>query len=733
MMPITTPYAPCEGRPFPMGAHPSGEGVNFAVCSQHAQALELCLYDPTGQAETGRWRLHGPHDGVFHGFVPGLKAGQVYGLRAHGPYAPEQGHRFNPHKLLLDPCAREIVGRYERHDEHHGHVVGHPHGVRARDGRDNGPRALKARVAAALSAAQAHSLSQERPRVPKDRVVLYEVHVKGFSRLHPGVPESMRGTYAGLANPACIEHFRRLGITTLSLLPVHYALDEPHLARLGKPNYWGYNTLGFFCVDPRWSCTPDDTAAATAEFRQMVRDLHAAGLEVVIDVVYNHTAEGGEDGPTLSFRGLDHAGWYRLLPEDATRCENLTGCGNTLAVWQPRVAQFVLDSLRHWVLQMGVDGFRFDLAATLGRTRGQYFHPDASFFTALRQDPVLADVHLIAEPWDSGPGGYQLGRFPGAFLEWNDRFRDAVRGYWLHGAPGLNHRAESRAVTRGEFARRLAASSDLFHHSQRRPSASVNFITAHDGFALRDVASYHRKHNLANGEDNRDGRDNELSANFGVEGHTGDATVNQVRGRVQRAMMATLLLSQGTPMLAAGDEIGKTQRGNNNAYCQDSTVSWLDWAHPDQTMLALVRKALALRAEHVCLRHDQWFAHHAEATMQPQVQWLGLDGQALRANDWHDEQQRSLVSLYSAPHTRPLMVVFHPHDHGADLRLSGRWSLLLDTSCTLQLPDAPAPEVWGLVAVPARSVLVLRAIADEAPAAPDAALDAASDAAACRP
>jgi glycogen operon protein len=521
-----------------------------------------------------------------------------------------------------------------------------------------------------------------------------------------------------LAHPASVAHFQRLGVTTLSLLPVHYALDEPHLVRLGKSNYWGYNTLGFCCVDPRWSCTPEDTAAATEEFRQMVRDLHAAGLEVVIDVVYNHTAEGGEDGPTLSFRGLDNASWYRLMPEDHSRCENLSGCGNTLAVWQPRVSQFVLDSLRHWVLEMGVDGFRFDLAATLGRSRHQAFQPDAAFFTALRQDPVLADVHLIAEPWDSGPDGYQVGRFPGAFMDWNDRFRDAVRGYWLHEAPGRNHRADPRVVTRGEFARRLAASNDLFHHSQRRPSASVNFITAHDGFALRDVVSYHRKHNLANGEDNRDGRDNELSANFGVEGATDDVQVNHPRALVQRAMMATLLLT-------AGDEIGKTQRGNNNAYCQDAPVSWLDWAQVDKAMLALVQRTLALRAEHECLRHDQWFADHAQEDQLPRVRWLGLDGQPLQGHDWHDEHHRSLVVVYTAPSSPALMVVFHPHAREAPLKLEGAWRRVLDSTeddvsagvMTTPLvhpqssPPSQLPSVLsGTVTLPARSVWVLQAL-----------------------
>ena len=704
------PWMPEEGSAHPLGAQLRAGGVNFAVFAQHAQAVEVCLFDPDGQVEEARWRLHGPHDGVFHGFLPSLGAGAVYGLRVHGPYAPDQGHRHNPHKLLLDPWAREIVGRFERRDEHHGHVHGHPDGIRRPDERDNAAWALKARVVPPLPAAQAHELSHHRPRHRRDRVVLYEVHVKGYSQTLPGVPPELRGTYAGLAHPASIAHLRELGVTTLSLLPIHYAIDEPHLARLNKTNYWGYNTLGFFCVDPRWSRTPHDTAQANREFRRMVADLHAAGLEVVIDVVYNHTAEGGEDGPTLSFRGLDNASWYRLLPEDPSRCENLSGCGNTLAVWHPRVTQFVLDSLRHWVLEMGVDGFRFDLASVLGRTRGQYFHPEASFFTALRQDPVLADVHLIAEPWDSGPGGYQVGRFPGAFLDWNDRFRDAVRGYWLHGAPGRNHRADSRSITRGEVARRLAGSSDLFHHSQRRPTASVNFITAHDGHTLWDVVSYHRKHNLANGEDNRDGRDNELSANFGIEGPTDHPTILAVRGRVQRAMMATLLLSQGTPMICAGDEIGKTQRGNNNAYCQDGPVSWLDWSRPDAAMLTLTRTALALRERHAVLRHPNWFSDQtAEGTM-PQVHWLTLQAQPLQAQDWHDENERSLVCLYTAPGSPAVAVVLHPAGQDSLLLLqhamAGPWRLALDSSMT----QPGAPTVQDTLTVPGRSVLVLESL-----------------------
>ena len=540
MTEVSLPSRLLEGREAPFGAQARDGGVNFAVFSDHAERIELCVFDASGARELRRYPLHGPHVGVFHGFLSSVGPGLVYGLRAHGPFAPEQGHRFNPAKLLLDPWAREIVGRHAWRSEHHGHALGHPDGTRVIDTRDNAAFALKARVAAPTA-----PMPGRLPRVATRDLVLYEVHVKGFSQQHPQIPAALRGTYAALAHPAAIAHFKRLGVTTLSLLPVQYHLDEPALAARGAVNHWGYNTLGFFCPDPRYASSRDDPTAVADEFRRMVAALHDEGLEVVLDVVYNHTPEGDETGTTLSFRGLDHASWYRLTADDRSRCENLTGCGNTLNVAHPRVTQFVLDSLRYWVAQMGVDGFRFDLAPVLGRTR-HGFDPHAAFFTALRQDPLLSQVHLIAEPWDAGPGGYQVGHFPDRFLEWNDKFRDSVRRYWLN-----------QGVRRGEFARRFTASSDLFHHRQRLPSASVNFIAVHDGFTLADLVSHSRKHNDANGEGNRDGRDGEPCANFGVEGPTDDPAIAATRRRVQRALLATLLLAQGTPMLSAGDEIGE--------------------------------------------------------------------------------------------------------------------------------------------------------------------------------
>ena len=667
-----------EGRHEPMGAHVRDGGINFAVFSMHAQRIELCLFDAQGRHELQRCDLFGPDDGVFHGFLAGVGPGLIYGLRAHGVDDPRVGNRFNAKRLLLDPNAREIVGRYQG------------------DAQENAATALKARVAVPMSVAPGY---QNAPRHAVADLVLYEVHVKGFSKTHPGIPAALQGTYAALAHPVAVAHFKSLGVTTLSLLPVQYCLDEPALTQRGQTNYWGYNTLGFCCPDPRLATQPDDPAAVTAEFRQMVATLHSNGLEVVLDVVYNHTPEGNELGPTLSFRGLDNASWYRLDPLDRSRYENFSACGNTLNVAHPKVSQFVLDSLRYWVQQMGVDGFRFDLATVLGRTeRG--FDPCAPFFAALQQDPVLARVHLIAEPWDSGPHGYQVGRFPGRFLDWNDKFRDAVRSYWLQ-----------RGVDRAEFARRMTASSDLFHHGQRRPSASVNFLAVHDGFTLRDVVSYSHKHNQANGEDNRDGRDGELCANFGVEGETGDASINLQRRRVQRALLASLLLAQGTPMLCAGDEIGKTQQGNNNAYCQDNALGWLDWSQADDGLRNFVSELLALRRVEPALRSNHWSVEAAGRPGAAQRIWRTPAGQEMQVQDWHDTTNLAFSCESFCPDeaqqgTLPqgVLLVFNPQSGPTAFSFIGLWQLVLDSSGEL----SPGSSGQSCLQVPARALLVLR-------------------------
>lgn len=691
-----------EGRHEPFGAHPRDGGVNFAVFSEHAERIEICVFDSAGAREIKRYPLVGPHDGVFHGFLPGVGPGLVYGLRAHGPYAPEHGHRFNPHKLLLDPYAHEIVGRFAWKAEHHGYELGHPEGPRSFDTRDNALHALKARVAEPLPGPGPRASA---PRHPPETVVLYEVHVKGFSKLHPGIPEALRGTYAALAHPAAIDHFKSLGVTTLSLLPVQYAIDEPHLADKGLTNYWGYNTLGFFCPDPRWATQRDDPAAVTREFRAMVEALHAHGLEVVLDVVYNHTPEGNEFGPTLSFRGLDNKSWYRLVPDDKSRSENLTGCGNTLHASHPRITQFVLDSLRYWVEELGVDGFRFDLAPVLGRTN-HGFEPGGNFFAALRQDPVLAGVHLIAEPWDAGPEGYQVGRFPGRFLEWNDKFRDAVRGYWLGREAGVQ-------VSRGEFARRFTASSDLFHHGQRRPTASVNFIAVHDGYTLNDLVSHRHKHNHANGEHNRDGRDGELCGNFGVEGSAADPEVRATRERVRRAMLATLLLAQGTPMLNAGDEIGNSQGGNNNAYCQDNPTGWLDWPEADTGLARYVGGLTALRRAEPLLHHGRWFCspHGREARPgDASITWHTPLGGEMHVHDWHEPGCLAFACRIRShdEHQPSLVLLFNPDPSPQPFSLPpGPWALRLDSSGHLALPALAHP-TSGLVTAPGRSLLVLK-------------------------
>ncbi len=694
-----------DGRHVQFGATPCDGGVSFVVFSEHAERIELCLFDPTGRVELARHDMFGPKLGLFDGDLPDGAPGLIYGFRAYGPYRPDEGHRFNPNKVLLDPYAREIVGDFQWLSEHSGYVLNDPEGVSSFDQQDNASTALKARVPEIL--ATAWTLSAP-PRIATENLVLYEVHVKGFSRLHPEIPTEMRGTYSGLCHPAAIRHFTSLGVNALSLLPIHYHIDEPGLAERGLINYWGYNTLGFFCPDPTFSCSPDDPTAVRHEFRQMVATLHQHGIEVILDVVYNHTAEGSEAGPTLSFRGLDNASWYHLATDDPSRCENISGCGNTVNVSHPRVTQFVLDSLRFWVEEMGVDGFRFDLAPVLGRT-ALGFKTNAAFFVALHQDPVLSRVHLIAEPWDGGPDGYQVGRFPGRFMEWNDKFRDATRGYWLNSDIG-----------RSEMACRLLASSDLFHHRQRQPTASVNFVCAHDGFTLHDVVRYSGKYNHANGEGNRDGRSDELCSNCGVEGPTEHDEVNLARRRKSRAMLMTLLLAQGTPMLCAGDELGRTQAGNNNAYCQDTPMSWLDWSAADKELMAFVSEVLALRREEPLLRHGSWFVSTRSQRRDASAQWLLPNGHPLTDSDWHDPQNRALACLLIANVREPgrrepgrigaerILLALNPQAHAQEFEMiSGDWQLVFESSGDSGILNGC--DVSHVVSLPASTMAVFRA------------------------
>jgi glycogen operon protein len=658
------------GKPWPLGAHWDGKGVNFAVFSAHAQRLELCLFDESGTLEIARYTLPSHTSDIWHGYLPQAAPGLVYGLRAHGTWRPERGYRFNASKLLLDPYAREIVDTFDWRDEHFGHdrlLPLHP------DTRDNAAFALKARLPLDNFDWKQDQLLHH----PLASSVIYEVHVKGFSKLNMLIPEELRGTYAGLGHAVSIAYLKRLGITAVSLLPVHLAVDEERLTKLGLHNYWAYNTLGFFCADPRLAShhsnlTPRD------EFRTMVKAMHRAGLEVLLDVVFNHTAESDETGPTLSFRGLDNASYYRLSTESLSHYENHSGCGNTLDMRHPRVLQLVLDSLRYWVNDMHVDGFRFDLAPVLGR--GDHgFSRDGAFFTAVAQDPLLSRVKMVAEPWDIGPGGYQVGSFPRGWLEWNDHFRDAMRSFWIHGEPNS---ALHPRNTRGDFALRLCGSSDIYQLRNRAPAESVNYVVSHDGFTLRDLVSFNQRHNLANGENNRDGHGHNLSFNCGFEGPTDHAQVKALRDRLQRALLTTTLLAQGTPMLCAGDELGHTQQGNNNPYCQDNATTWINWADADEDLVAFTAHVLALRRQWLPLG-NRWYSGIANAAGVHDLAWLQSDGTPLQGDAWRDPRCQVMGCMIGEPGLSSkamLLLINAEHtDHLFTLPM-GEWQALLDTT-----------------------------------------------------
>jgi glycogen operon protein len=617
------------GQPYPRGATWNGMGVNFALFSESAERVELCLFDASGRNEIKRLAFREQTDQVFHGYLPQARPGQLYGYRVYGPYDPKAGHRFNGNKLLLDPYARNIVGTIRWHDALFGYRIGHSQEDLSFDRRDSAPYLPRCKVVESGFTWG----DDRRPRVPWHETVIYELHVGGFTRQHPDVPPALRGTYAGLACAPVIDHFKRLGVTTVELMPVHSFLDDRHLVERGLRNYWGYNTIGFFAPEHRYSAT-----GKVNEFKTMVRTLHDAGLEVILDVVYNHTAEGNERGPTLCFRGLDNAAYYRLAPESPRYYQDFTGCGNTLNMQHPRVLQLLMDSLRYWVTEMHVDGFRFDLASALARELHAVDRLSA-FFDILRQDPVLSQVKLIAEPWDLGSGGYQVGNFPVGWAEWNDKYRDTMRAYW---------KGEGGVI--GEFAQRLTGSSDLYNRSSRKPYASINFVAAHDGFTLADVVAYNDKHNLANGEDNRDGHGHNLSWNCGVEGPTDDPAVRALRARQQRNFIATLLLSQGVPMLLAGDEVGRSQGGNNNAYCQDNPISWVDWALDDEqrSLLDFTQHLITLRATHpVFHRRDFFQGRPLHGSAVRDIVWLQPDGSEMTEHAWRQDHARALAIFLS--------------------------------------------------------------------------------------
>jgi glycogen operon protein len=661
------------GKPFPLGATPTQQGVNFAIAAPTAVSVELCIFDSTGKSEQQRLQLQSFTDGVWHGHLPSASPGLVYGYRVHGPWSPKEGLRFNPNKLLLDPYAREILGTYDSSDLHLGHMPANP---AEQDPRDNASTALKARVAPT----QEHPPTPGHARIHSSERILYELHPKGQTRRHPAIPAPLRGTYAGLAEPAALDHLQRLGITTLSLMPVQHRADEQRLLHMGLSNYWGYTTIGWFAPESRyWSGRPGTSPAS--EFRAMADAIHARGMELVIDVVYNHSAETDELGPTLSMRGIDNALYYHLRPDDRALYENWTGTGNCLNLGEPRVLQLVMDSLRFWACEMGVDGFRFDLAPVLARDAQRGFDPRAPFFAAIAQDPVLSRTLLIAEPWDIGPGGYRLGDFPPGWLEWNDRYRDTQRGFWLR-------QAHDDKADIGDFAHRFTASSTQFAHRGRAPTASVNFVTAHDGFTLRDLVSYNERHNQANGEDNRDGHGHNMSNNCGVEGPSDDPAVRALRHRLQRALLATLLLSQGTPMLLAGDELGHTQQGNNNAYCQDNETAWLAWvgaSEPDSDaaqLSAFVARLTALRREAPALRSNRWWPADASQTQgraAPGIRWLRPDGEPMAPADWHAGTALAILFTEAAATTTG-----HPNgkndgkNDGNDSNSAGAWLVMVN-------------------------------------------------------
>ncbi|HEX2849145.1 MAG TPA: glycogen debranching protein GlgX [Acidimicrobiales bacterium] len=693
------------GRSYPLGATLTAEGCNFSLFSQNADGVELCLFDEDG-SET-RLRLEEVTAHRFHGFVPGLRAGQRYGFRVHGPFEPGNGHRFNAHKVLLDPYARAIDGQVKWNEAVYGYHFGHDD--LDRNDADSAPYVPKSVVVADDFDWQ----GDVPPRTPLHESMIYEVHVKGFTARHLGVPEALRGTYAGLATDPAIEHLLLLGVTAVELLPVHHFVDDHILVDRGLHNYWGYNSIGYFAPHSAYSASGED-GQQVSEFKDMVKRLHAAGIEVILDVVYNHTAEGNQMGPTLSFRGIDNASYYRLVDGDARYYMDYTGTGNSLNMRHPSALQLIMDSLRYWVTEMHVDGFRFDLAATLARELHDVDRLSA-FFDIIQQDPIISRVKLIAEPWDVGEGGYQVGNFPPLWSEWNGKYRDTMRDYWRGQEAGLS-----------EFAYRLTGSSDLYG-DDRKPYASINFITAHDGFTLHDLVSYNEKHNEANGEDNQDGESHNRSWNCGVEGPTDDPEVVELRRRQVRNMLATLFLSQGVPMLLGGDELMRTQGGNNNAYCQDNETSWYDWqGNTDQLrLLGFTRRLMDLRRAHPVLRRRRWFqGRSVRGSDEKDIVWLRPDGSEMTEDDW-DNGFAKILGVFlngdAIPSRGPrgehivddsMLLLFSADHDDADFAIpadpcAGRWDVLFDTARPDELEGDRSYKAGDPVPLGGRSVIVL--------------------------
>ncbi|MGH3728641.1 MAG: glycogen debranching protein GlgX [Micromonosporaceae bacterium] len=700
------------GRRYPLGATYDGTGTNFALFSEVAEAVELCLFDGDGPGGGNETRLELPEvDGfVWHGFLPGVAPPQRYGYRVHGPYDPKRGHRCNPQKLLLDPYAKAVDGDVDWDPSVFGYQFGRPDRPSTTDSAPHMPKSVVV--------SPFFDWGDDRPpHHPYHQSVIYEAHVRGLTLTHPEIPEELRGTYAAIGHPVIVEHLRKLGVTSLELMPVHQFVHDHHLAQRGLRNYWGYNTIGYLAPHHGYAAAgrgrtrqPDQQVS---EFRAMVKSLHAAGIEVILDVVYNHTAEGNHLGPTLSLKGIDNRAYYRLADDDLGQYVDYTGTGNSLNVRHPHSLQLIMDSLRYWLLEMHVDGFRFDLAATLAR---EFYDVDrlSTFFDVVQQDPHVGQAKLIAEPWDVGPGGYQVGNFPPRWTEWNGKYRDTMRDFW-RGEPS----------TLDEFASRLTGSSDLYEHTGRRPVASINFITCHDGFTLSDLVSYQRKHNEANGEDNRDGESHNRSVNCGVEGPTDDPEVNALRGLLKRNALATLFLSQGVPMLSHGDELGRTQQGNNNAYCQDNEISWIDWSTVDQELLEFVQRLAELRDEHPVFRRRRFFdGQPVVAGGLPDIVWFTPDAVPMTTTDWQTAAARAVMVFlngdgmpWMGPRGEPVtddsfLLCFNAwHEPVPFSAPSGeygsKWRVLIDTA-TPRLPDQPpVAAAGGSIQVGGHAVLVM--------------------------
>ncbi|MGE8427800.1 MAG: glycogen debranching protein GlgX [Sphingobacterium sp.] len=693
------------GSPYPLGATYDGEGVNFALFSEHAEAVELCLYNSSDEEEIAKFKITEKTHQVWHIYLSGIKPGQRYGYRVYGPHDPSQGHRFNPHKLLIDPYAKAISGTVQWDDALFAYTIGEDD--MSFDTTDSAPFVPKAVVIDN----KFDWGSDNPPRVPMHQSIIYETHVKGFTATHPDIPEEIRGTYAALAHPVAINYLKELGITAVELLPIHHFLTDRHLKDKGLTNYWGYNSIGFFAPDVRYSASGTH-GEQVLEFKKMVKALHESGIEVILDVVYNHTGEGNEMGPTLSFRGIDNASYYRLA-EDPRYYMDFTGTGNTLNTRQPNVLRLIMDSLRYWVEEMHVDGFRFDLASALARELHEV-DKLSSFFDVIHQDPVISQVKLIAEPWDIGEGGYQVGEFPAGWAEWNGKYRDCIRDYWI-GADSMI----------AEFANRLTGSSDLYRGDNRTPSASVNFITAHDGFTLHDLVSYNDKHNEANGEDNQDGESHNRSWNCGVEGPTDDATVNSLRQKQKRNMLVTLFVSQGVPMLVAGDELGRKQQGNNNAYCQDNEISWLDWTSVDGTLLDFTKKLIHFRREHPVFCRRKWFQGiPIRGTGVEDIVWFLPDASEMDDHHWQEDYARSLAVFLNGQGIRSVdtdgnkiadanfYLLFNAHWEDVTYKLPNEnygasWNKILDTNSD-RITDFGQFPAGDTVLVPSRSILLFQ-------------------------